>query len=72
MSALSRSSYNMKHSFVVHGRSWHSHHNAKWCELEKAPTEEQHSVHMCTWPHRRVLFVCALYVSLHSAAGAVL
>ena len=52
----------------------HSHHNAKWCELEKAPTEfeEQHSVHMCTWPHRRVLFVCALYVSLHSAAGAVL
>ena len=24
------------------------------------------------WPHRSVLFVCELYVALHSAAGAVL
>ena len=44
-----------------------SHHNinAQWCELEKAVLRDlqKNNVHMCTWPHRRVLFVCGLYVS---------
>ena len=66
MSALSscRSSCYMKHSScVVRGkRSGHSHHNAQWCELEKAALWDLQknntcSVHMCTWPHGSVLFV---------------